>query len=242
MVILSTTDLSLRFGTTSIIENISFSINEGDRLGIIGVNGAGKTSLFRLITGEYTPDTGAIYISKGKEIGLLAQNADLNDDISGESAIEHMYLAFSKLLNMEARLEEITNELASRTDTDSDAYNRLTEECSELNHKFNVDGGHYFRGKCKSLLEKMGFDEAMQQMPVSKLSGGERTRLALARLLAAEPDILMLDEPTNHLDVETIQWLETFLATYKNTVMVISHDRYFLDIRISSYALGLCPV
>lgn len=238
MVILSTTDLSLRFGTTSILENISFSINEGDRLGIIGVNGAGKTSLFRLITGEYTPDTGAIYISKGKEIGLLAQNADLNDDISGESAIEHMYLAFSKLLNMEARLEEITNELASRTDTDSDAYIRLTEECSELNHKFNVDGGHYFRGKCKSLLEKMGFDEAMQQMPVSKLSGGERTRLALARLLAAEPDILMLDEPTNHLDVETIQWLETFLATYKNTVMVISHDRYFLD-RVTNKTLHI---
>ena len=238
MVILSTTDLSLHFGTTTVLENISFSINEGDRLGIIGVNGAGKTSLFRLITGEYTADTGAVYVSKGKEIGLLAQNADLNDDISGESAIEHMYLAFPKLLTMESRLEEITNELANRTDTDSPSYIRLTEEFSELTHKFNADGGHYFRGKCKSLLEKMGFDEHMQQMHISKLSGGERTRLALARLLAAEPDILMLDEPTNHLDVETIQWLETFLATYKNTVMVISHDRYFLD-RVTTKTLHI---
>ncbi len=238
MVILSTTDLSLHFGTTTVLENISFSINEGDRLGIIGVNGAGKTSLFRLITGEYTADTGSVYISKGKELGLLAQNADLHDESSGESAIEHMYLAFAKLLKMEARLEEITNELSQRTDTDSPAYTRLTEECSELNHKFNMDGGHYFRGKCKSLLEKMGFDEHMQQMPVSKLSGGERTRLALARLLAAEPDILMLDEPTNHLDVETIQWLETFLATYKNTVMVISHDRYFLG-RVTNKTLHI---
>ena len=238
MVILSTTDLSLHFGTTTVLENISFSINEGDRLGIIGVNGAGKTSLFRLITGEYTADTGAVYVSKGKEIGLLAQNADLNDDISGESAIEHMYLAFPKLLTMESRLEEITNELANRTDTDSPSYIRLTEEFSELTHKFNADGGHYFRGKYKSLLEKMGFDEHMQQMHISKLSGGERTRLALARLLAAEPDILMLDEPTNHLDVETIQWLETFLATYKNTVMVISHDRYFLD-RVTTKTLHI---
>ncbi len=238
MVILSTTDLSLHFGTTTVLENISFSINEGDRLGIIGVNGAGKTSLFRLITGEYTADTGAVYVSKGKEIGLLAQNADLNDDISGESAIEHMYLAFPKLLAMESRLEEIANELANRTDTDSPSYIRLTEEFSELTHKFNADGGHYFRGKCKSLLEKMGFDEHMQQMHISKLSGGERTRLALARLLAAEPDILMLDEPTNHLDVETIQWLETFLATYKNTVMVISHDRYFLD-RVTTKTLHI---
>ncbi len=238
MVILSTTDLSLHFGTTTILENISFSINEGDRLGIIGVNGAGKTSLFRLITGEYMADTGAVYVSKGKEIGLLAQNADLNDDISGESAIEHMYLAFPKLLAMESRLEEIANELANRTDTDSPSYIRLTEEFSELTHKFNADGGHYFRGKCKSLLEKMGFDEHMQQMHISKLSGGERTRLALARLLAAEPDILMLDEPTNHLDVETIQWLETFLATYKNTVMVISHDRYFLD-RVTTKTLHI---
>ena len=250
MVILSATDLSLHFGTTTVLENISFSINEGDRLGIIGVNGAGKTSLFRLITGEYTPDTGAVYVSKGKEIGVLVQNADLAplgeglsefDKLNNkpeEIAIEYMYRAFPKLLEMEARIAEITNELMRRTDTGSASYIALTEEFSELSHKFNEDGGHYFRGKCKSILERMGFDENMMDLPLSKLSGGQRTRLALSKLLASEPDILMLDEPTNHLDVETIQWLENFLANYKNTVMVISHDRYFLD-RVTNKTLHI---
>lgn len=238
MIILSTTDLSLHFGTITVLENISFSINEGDRLGVIGVNGAGKTSLFRILTGEYTPDSGAVYISKGKTIGILEQNADLSKETGGESALEHMYLAFPKLLQAEKHLEELENELAKRTDTDSAAYIRLTSEFSDLSVSFSADGGQYFRGKCKSILAKMGFDENMMALPVSKLSGGQRTRLALARLLASEPDILMLDEPTNHLDVETIQWLEGFLAAYKNTVMVISHDRYFLD-RVTNKTLHI---
>ena len=237
MVIFSATDLSLHFGTTTVLENISFSINEGDRRGIIGVNGAGKTSLFRLITGEYTPDSGAIYVSKGKEIGLLVQNADLIplgkeakfEWDKEELAIEYMYRAFPKLLQMEQEIHDIETALMYRTDTGAASYIALTEAFAELTHKFNEDGGHYFRGKCKSILEKMGFDEDMMELPLSKLSGGQRTRLALSKLLASEPDILMLDEPTNHLDVETIQWLENFLANYKKTVMVISHDRYFLD-------------
>lgn len=248
MVILSATDLSLHFGTTTVLESISFSINEGDRLGIIGVNGAGKTSLFRLITGEYSSDTGAVYVSKGKEIGVLVQNADLQP-LTGEKksiafgteeeiAIEYMYRAFPKLLDMEKRIAEITGDLMKRTDTASFSYTALTEEFSELSHRFTEEGGHYFRGKCKSILEKMGFDEDMMSLPLSKLSGGQRTRLALSKLLASEPDILMLDEPTNHLDVETIQWLETFLANYKNTVMVISHDRYFLD-RVTNKTLHI---
>ena len=246
MVIFSATDLSLHFGTTTVLENISFSINEGDRLGIIGVNGAGKTSLFRLITGEYTPDSGAIYVSKGKEIGLLVQNADLIPlgkepkyrwD-KEELAIEYMYRAFPKLLQMEQEIHDIETALMHRTDTGAASYIALTEAFAELTHKFNEEGGHYFRGKCKSILEKMGFDEDMMELPLSKLSGGQRTRLALSKLLASEPDILMLDEPTNHLDVETIQWLENFLANYKKTVMVISHDRYFLD-RVTNKTLHI---
>ncbi|MBR5314505.1 MAG: ABC-F family ATP-binding cassette domain-containing protein, partial [Clostridia bacterium] len=195
------------------------------------------TSLFRLITGEYTPDSGAIYVSKGKEIGLLVQNADLIplgkeakfEWDKEELAIEYMYRAFPKLLQMEQEIHDIETALMYRTDTGAASYIALTEAFAELTHKFNEDGGHYFRGKCKSILEKMGFDEDMMELPLSKLSGGQRTRLALSKLLASEPDILMLDEPTNHLDVETIQWLENFLANYKKTVMVISHDRYFLD-------------
>lgn len=238
MIILSATDLSLHFGTVTVLENISFSINEGDRLGVIGVNGAGKTSLFRILTGAYTADSGAVYISKGKSIGILEQNADLSKEVGGESALEHMYLAFPKLLQDEQRLAALEKELSHRTDTDSQSYIRLTSEFSDLSVSFAADGGQYFRGKCKSILAKMGFDENMMSLPVSKLSGGQRTRLALARLLASEPDILMLDEPTNHLDVETIQWLETFLAAYKNTVMVISHDRYFLD-RVTNKTLHI---
>ena len=229
MIILSTTDLALRFGTTTVLENISFSINEGDRLGIIGVNGAGKTSLFRLITGEYTPDSGAVYVSKGKTVGMLAQNADMSDEVGGESALEHMYLAFPALLSAEKRLAELEDALARRDDVTSTGYIAMTAELADLSHSFAQSGGQYFRGKCKSILAKMGFDEGMMALPVTKLSGGQRTRLALSRRLCREPDILMLDEPTNHLDAETLVWLENYLASYKKCLIVVSHDRYFLD-------------
>lgn len=229
MVILSTSDLSLHFGGVTVLENISFSINEGDRLGVIGVNGAGKTSLFRLITGEYTPDSGAVYTSKGKTIGILEQNANYVHEMGESTAIEHMFTAYPKLMKMEQRLNQIEYELGHRTDTASASYIALTNEFSEVIDKFSREGGMYFREKCKSILQRMGFSELMMQQQIFKLSGGESTRLELARLLASEPDILLLDEPTNHLDAETIEWLEGFLAAYKNTVIVISHDRYFLD-------------
>ncbi len=229
MIILNASDLSLHFGATTILENISFSINEGDRLGIIGVNGAGKTSLFRLISGEYTPDTGAVYISKDKTVGILEQNANFEDELGTESVLEHMFLAYPALMKMEQRLNEIFYNLSHRTDTGSASYIDLSNEYGELSDKFAREGGLYYKGKCQSILGKMGFDADAIEKPIFKLSGGQRTRLELARLLAMEPDILMLDEPTNHLDVETIYWLESFLTSYKKTVIVISHDRYFLD-------------
>ncbi|MBE6680428.1 MAG: ABC-F family ATP-binding cassette domain-containing protein [Ruminococcaceae bacterium] len=229
MIILNATELSLHFGATTILENVSFSINEGDRLGIIGVNGAGKTSLFRIITGEYTPDTGAVYISKDKTIGVLEQNANFEGEEVLETVLEHMFLAYPELMKMEQRLNEIFYNLSHRTDHESASYVSLSNEYGEVLEKFTAEGGMYFKGKCQSILEKMGFDLATIEQPVFKLSGGQRTRLELARLLAMEPDILMLDEPTNHLDVETIYWLESFLTSYKKTVIVISHDRYFLD-------------
>ena len=229
MVILSATDLSLQFGAVSVLNNISFSINEGDRLGIIGVNGAGKTSLFRILTGEYTPDSGAFYISKGKTIGVLEQNADFHCENDEESALTHMFYAFPHLLQIEKRIEEIERSLSHRTDTGAASYVSMIQEYNDISVRFAENGGQYFRGKCKSILERMGFNDEMMVKPIYKLSGGQRTRLALARLLASEPDILMLDEPTNHLDVSTIEWLESFLSSYRKTVIVISHDRYFLD-------------
>ena len=228
MIILNASDISLRFGATTILENVSFSINEGDRLGIVGVNGAGKTSLFRIITGEYTPDSGAVYISKDKTVGILNQNIPL-EQLREETVIEHMFLAYPNLMKMEQRMNSIFEQLTHRTDTHSASYVDLSNEYAELADKFGREGGTYFKGKCKSVLEHMGFDSLMFDEPVFKLSGGQRTRLTLARLLAMEPDILMLDEPTNHLDVETIHWLEDFLKAYRKTVIIISHDRYFLD-------------
>ncbi|MBQ8836705.1 MAG: ABC-F family ATP-binding cassette domain-containing protein [Clostridia bacterium] len=228
MIILNASDISLRFGATTILENISFSINEGDRLGIVGVNGAGKTSLFRIITGEYTPDSGAIYISKDKTVGILNQNISM-DQLHKESVIEHMFLAYPELMKMEQRMNYLFEQLTHRTDTRSASYVDMSHEYAELADKFGREGGAYFKEKCKSVLEHMGFEKFMFDEPVHKLSGGQRTRLTLARLLAMEPDILMLDEPTNHLDVETIHWLEDFLKAYRKTVIVISHDRYFLD-------------
>lgn len=228
MIILSASEISLKFGVNTILENISFSINEGDRLGIIGVNGAGKTSLFKIITGEYSPDTGAVYISKDKTIGILNQSVPM-EKLHEETVIEHMFLAYPELMDMEQRLNRIFEEITHRTDTMSASYVARSNEYAELMDKFGRNGGTYFKSKCKSVLENMGFNPLMFDEPVYKLSGGQRTRLTLARLLAMEPDILMLDEPTNHLDVETIHWLEDFLKAYKKTVIIISHDRYFLD-------------
>ena len=228
MIILNVSDVSLKFGATTILENISFSINEGDRLGIVGVNGAGKTSLFRIITGEYTPDSGAVYISKDKTVGILNQSIPM-EQLREETVIEHMFLAYPSLMKMEQRMNHILEQLMHRTDTQSASYVDLSHEYAELADKFGREGGAYFKEKCKSVLEHMGFDKMMFDEPVFKLSGGQRTRLTLARLLAMEPDILMLDEPTNHLDVETIHWLEDFLKSYRKTVIIISHDRYFLD-------------
>ena len=160
MIILSASDISLRFGVTTILENISFSVNEGDCLGIIGVNGAGKTSLFKIITGEYTPDTGSVYISKDKTVGILTQNVSI-DKMREESVIEHMFLAYPSLMKMEQRLNYIFYQLTHRTDTMSASYIDLGKEYAELSDEFAREGGTYFKGKCKSILEHMGFDKNM---------------------------------------------------------------------------------
>ena len=232
MIAISVNDLSLSFGTTVILDKVSFSLEENDKLGIIGSNGSGKTSLFKLITGEYDATDGEVFISKGKTVGILSQYgafADGDDGLvrdEGDSAISHMYNAFPALLADEARLSELEALLLNTTDPKYEIY---TNEYTALNEKFIREGGLEFRGKCRSILQKLGFDDEAMDKSVSLLSGGQRTRLALAIQLCREPDILLLDEPTNHLDIETLGWLENFLVQYKKCVMVISHDRYFLD-------------
>lgn len=236
MIAISVNDLCLHFGTTVILDQVSFSLEETDKLGIIGVNGSGKSSLFRMITGEYEPSAGSVFISKGKSIGILRQDDAFRTDgeyAGDDSALSHMYHAFPHLLAAERRLAELEGLLQ---DTGLPDYDRLTREYTELHDRFLREGGLEFRGRCASILAKLGFDETQMHQDVRTLSGGQKTRLALAIQLSREPDILMLDEPTNHLDIETLAWLESFLVSYKKCVMVISHDRYFLD-RITNKTL-----
>ncbi len=226
MIALSLSDISLSFGTDVILKDISFSVNDGDKVGVIGVNGAGKTSLFRVITGEYTPDSGAVYIQKGHTVGILEQNPNLSLLPADTAVLEYMYTAFPSLLSLEREIAELENRIATATDTDAV---RLSETLLEKNRRFSEGGGLEFRSRCKGMLQRLGFDDTVISGKIKNLSGGQYTRLSLARLLATEPDILMLDEPTNHLDIDALLWLEGFIANYKKTVVIISHDRYFLD-------------
>ena len=226
MIALSASDINLSFGTDVILKDISFAVNDGDRVGIIGVNGAGKTSLFKIITGEYSPDSGAVYIQKGHTVGVLEQNAKLSSLPGDMSCIEYMYTAYPALLSLEKEISATEAALARAT---GDEIMQLTARLNDQNTRFAAEGGLEFRSRCRGMLLRLGFDEELITRQIRTLSGGQYTRLALARLLATEPDILMLDEPTNHLDIDALAWLESFLSTYKKTVLIISHDRYFLD-------------
>ena len=226
MIALSLSDINLSFGTDVILKDISFSVNDGDRVGVIGVNGAGKTSLFKVITGIYRQDGGAVYVQKGHTVGMLEQNPDLTALPAQTTVIEYMYTAFPALLALESEIERLEAELHSASESEAI---RISDILAEKNRMFAERGGLEFRSRCNGMLLRLGFDDRIIQGKIGNLSGGQYTRLALARLLATEPDVLMLDEPTNHLDVDALSWLEGYIASYKKTVIIISHDRYFLD-------------
>ena len=230
MIALSVSDVSLSFGQETVLKNISFAINDGERVGVVGVNGAGKTSLFKVITGEYSPDNGAVYLQRGYSLGCLEQNPDLTSLPGNTVALEYMYSAFPELIAMENKIASLEKEVArlSSSGFHAEAVAK-TEELTDINARFARGGGLEFRARSKSTLLRLGFPEELLGQKISTLSGGQYTRLALARLLATEPDVLMLDEPTNHLDIDALAWLESFIASYKKTVIIISHDRYFLD-------------
>ena len=222
MIAISTNDLSFSVGTTVILDKVTFALEENDKLGIIGVNGCGKSTLLRLLTGEVEPTAGDVYLSRGKTMGILTQDGAFDCEDEGQTVLERMYRSFPRLLAMEDRLHVLEKSLVSGDE-------RIIHEYSDLNEKFVEEGGLEFRSRCASILARLGFDKLAAQQPVATLSGGQRTRLALAVELAREPDILLLDEPTNHLDIETLAWLEGFLVSYPKCVMIVSHDRYFLD-------------
>ena len=219
MIAISLSDVTLEFGTDVILDRVSFSLNEGDKLGIVGVNGAGKSTLFKIIAGEYQPTSGSVYISKDKTIGMLEQNTGLEGD---STILDAMLDSFGRLIEDERRLEELQSKLDSGDET-------VIAQYTSLEERFKRAGGYEFRSRCKGILKNLGFDERFWELRISNLSGGQKTRLALAKQLITSPDILMLDEPTNHLDVETLSWLEDFLSLYRGTLLVVSHDRWFLD-------------
>ena len=222
MALLSASGLEKSYGTDTIFSGVSFEIQENERIGLVGVNGGGKTTLFRLLTGSLTPDNGSIAQSKQTNIGYMEQHVCRDSDISAYAEVLNV---FSSLLDMEQELEYLNQQLQSASDKLSD----LIEQHAVLNDAFLHKGGLTFRGRTRSTLLGLGFSDEQMAMPVMSLSGGQKAKLQLAKLLLSEANLLLLDEPTNHLDISSVQWLEDFLRSYKGAVFVISHDRYFLD-------------
>lgn len=221
MIAISCDSVTLAFGTDIVLEKIAFALNEGDKLGIVGVNGAGKSSLFRVITGEYVPESGEVYVARGKRIGMLDQNLRLD---SSRTVLDETLQSYAPLMAREKELESLQASLEQNAASEDDAHRYAV-----MHDAFTAAGGYEYRGRCRGMLRTFGFDESFWELSVSSLSGGQKTRLALVKLLLEAPDILLLDEPTNHLDTETLLWLEDYLRSNAKTLLVISHDRYFLD-------------
>ncbi len=247
MISISTRSLAYRIGTRDILTDVTFSLEEGDRLAVVGVNGSGKSTLLRMLCGEYTPDEGEVYIAKEKVIGMLHQDDAFNvlsldaaNTIVDETVLGQIYAIFPDLCRAEMRLADLQRQLDEAPSDDTALLNRLSSEYEAVNTRYIDGGGLHYKSRCRSILKELGFGEEYFDMPVSKCSGGQRTRLALARLLSREPDILILDEPTNHLDTETMEWLESHLAAYnpKKTIILVSHDRLFLD-RVTNKTLDI---
>ena len=222
MTILSVQNLRMDFGEKNVFSGVSFDVNEGDAVGLIGANGTGKTTLFKILTGALECTAGQVVISKFTRLGYLEQHACEN---SHKTVYDEALTVFSSLISDEKRLEEI----AALLETDSSARQELIDEQSHLNDKFISDGGLVFRSKTMSALKGMGFADNEIALTCDKLSGGQKSKLSMCKLLLSEPDLLLLDEPTNHLDISGSEWLESFLSDYKGSIVVISHDRYFLD-------------
>lgn len=208
------------------LHSSSFLIQPDDRIGLIGKNGAGKTTLLKLIAGKLEPSSGEVSLPKDTTIGYLPQEMKLTDT---QTLVDETMLAFDKILKIEKKIAALNNEISSETDFHSDGYLKKLDKLSELNERYSILGGDNYQAELEQTLLGLGFERTDFDRPTSEFSGGWRMRVELAKLLLKKPDLILLDEPTNHLDIESIQWLENFLKNYKGSVVLVSHDKAFLD-------------
>lgn len=226
MAILTVNDISLGFGETPVLEGVTFELQKGERVGLVGVNGSGKTTLFKVLTGEYTPDRGSVTLGRETRLGYMEQHVcrDLH-----KTAFEEVMTVFAPLLQMEQELEGINDQLSKREGLSREELDRLILRQGELTERFAEGGGLTCRSRARSALMGLGFSEEQLENRVGVLSGGQKAKLQLAKMLLGGANLLLLDEPTNHLDITAVEWLEDFLKNYGSSYIVISHDRYFLD-------------
>ena len=219
-------NLTVTFGGEDLFSQISFKVDKGDRIGLIGKNGAGKSTMLKIISGDIPKDGGTLALEKEVKIGFLRQDIDF---IQGRTVLEESYQAFTEIIQLEKKLEKINEQLATRTDYESENYLQLIEELSETTTQYELLGGYSYQGDTEKILLGLGFQRTDFDKLTDTFSGGWRMRIELAKLLLQQNDILLLDEPTNHLDIESIIWLEGFLKTYSGAVLLVSHDKMFLD-------------
>jgi len=226
VLVLSASNITKSYVDKKILENISFFVEEKDKIGLLGLNGAGKTTLFEIISGNVEPDSGEIFIKSTMKIGYLKQHTKVDSDLT---MYEECLTVFEDLIKMEERIHSLAELISEKSNAGDDSYESNLKEYGTLLEEFNSRNGYGFKSEIKGVLKGLGFTDEDFDKSVNILSGGQKSRLALAKMLLEKPDILLLDEPTNHLDIESIEWLENFIKDYDKALLLISHDRYFLD-------------
>lgn len=221
--ILSCSNICKSFGDNDILKHISFHVEEHEKAAVVGINGAGKSTLLKIIVGHLSPDSGTVTLAKGAALGYLAQHQDLE---GAETIYDALLEVKRPILEMEAQLRRLESQMKSAS---GDALEEMLSQYSRLNHEFEMANGYACQSEITGVLKGLGFAEEEFSKPIQALSGGQKTRVSLGKLLLTKPDVLLLDEPTNHLDMESIAWLETYLKTYPGAVLIVAHDRYFLD-------------
>ncbi|KXK46219.1 MAG: ABC transporter ATP-binding protein, partial [Chlorobi bacterium OLB5] len=223
---LSISDITVQFGAKKLFENVSFIVNPRDRIGLVGSNGAGKSTLLKIINGQIEPDKGEIALSKHVTVGYLPQDGIT---YSGKTIYEEVYSGVGDISALKDEIDQVNKEMEEHPDHTSDDYMELVETLGELQHKFEALDGFRIRSNIEKILEGLGFHTRDFDRQTEEFSGGWQMRIAMAKLLLQQPSVLLLDEPTNHLDIESLIWVEEFLKSYEGAIILVSHDRTFLD-------------